>query len=149
MDDETIRLNIRSALQGLIDKEKGNLHSIYDKSDSDHRARVEKLRPVFNALSVLKEEIGDIATISIAPAGHTATVEIKSGASSNRMSISTNYGSDANGHFTVEHNEYFSWTSDYSEKTHHLDSGDEVLQFVMAEVSKAIASRQVLAERKK
>jgi len=147
--DDAIRMNIRSALQGLVDKEKGALHAFYDKSDQEGRERVEMLRPVFDALNILKAEIGDIARISVAGAGHMATVEIKEGSSSNRMSIGTNYGGNANSEFTIEQAEFFSWTGDFSERMHRFASGEEVLQYVMAEISKAIASKQVLAERKK
>jgi hypothetical protein len=149
MQDEHIKLNIKNALQGLVDREKGALHAIYDKSDEDARARAEKLRPVFEALLILKEEIGDIANISVATAGHMATIDLKSNSGSNRMVISTTFGSVPNSHFTIEHETYFSWTSDFSEKEHRFVTADETLEYVMAEVAKVMASEQVLSERKK
>jgi len=147
MGDEEIKASIASALRGLIDRQKTVLRTFYDESDAEHNARARKLEPLFDALLLIKAEVGDIAEISVAQAGHQATVYFQD-PTSVHLVLSTNYGSAANTKFHVEHKEYpIMCDPTYSELT--FETEDEVLKFVLEKLAKAVAYREVLAERKK
>jgi hypothetical protein len=148
MDEDAVRSNIKSALQALIGKGKQDLHALYDKSDDDGRVRREKLRRLFEALTVLKLEVGGAADISIALAGHVATVNVNTLSSSHRLTISTNYDRPANTFFVVEEHKYYSFSSDSYEHEYRLATEEDVLRLVLDAVAKSIASSEVLAERK-
>ncbi len=147
MADEDIQNNIRSALQSIIAGEKQRLDTMFNKSDDDNIKRVEKLKPVIAALEAIKAEITDYPEIEFKSYGYMANVVLNDKGGNHRLSISTTYGSDANEHFTVEENQYFSF-GDFIEKFHQCRGEDEVIRLVMDAIGKHIALKKSLADRK-
>ncbi len=158
MEHEDIQANLRAALTGIVAKEKMRLHQIYDDADSEHHQRVAKLRPIFQALELIRDETVGITgiEISLAEKGHMATVKVNTSTLYHTISISTNYGMKlldknypGNTHFTVEEYKSYSFApSDAGETKRQYENADEVLRIVMDAIGQHIASNQVLDERR-
>lgn len=148
MAQESIRKHLRAALDEVLSAEKARLHKLYDESDADIAVRVKMMGPIIEALNSLKQEVGSVEGLEISPAphGHMATVRLKSSASQQSLSISTNIG---NSQFQIEEHLYYTFSSDSFEKRHEFTSAEDVLTLVVDAVGKHIASNQVLSERKK
>lgn len=148
MAQESIRKHLRAALDEVLSAEKARLHKLYDESDADIAVRVKMMGPIIEALNSLKQEVGSVEGLEISPAphGHMARVRLKSSASQQSLSISTNIG---NSQFQIEEHLYYTFSSDSFEKRHEFTSAEDVLTLVVDAVGKHIASNQVLSERKK
>jgi len=148
MSLDSVRKHIRAALDDVVASEKKRLHEFYDKSDAGIAKRIEIMRPVIDALEALRREVADVKglTISSASHGHMATIELKGGASTQTLSISTTYD---NSQFEIEERTYYSFDAETSELTHKLSTADEVLELVVGAVGKHVASMEVLGERRK
>jgi|GEM_PF-3600059 len=145
---DSIRDHLRKALSEIVSAEKTRLHQYYDKNDEEHAQRVEKLRPVLDALRVLSREIGIVegVDISVSEHGHMATVYLRSAASTHSFSLSTSL---RNRCFTVEQRDSYSFSGESFEKTHELDESDAALAIVVEAIGKHIAQLEVLKERRK
>lgn len=148
MSLDSVRKHIRAALDDVVASEKRRLHEFYDKSDASIASRIEIMRPVINALEALRGEVSDVKglTISSASHGHMATIEMKGGASTQSLSISTSYD---NSQFEIQERTSYSFDAETSELTHRLSRAEEVLECVVEAVGKHVASTEVLGERRK
>lgn len=147
MATDGIRKHLRAALDEITNMEKKRLHDIYDKSDKNIAKRIEMMSPLIESLHALKDEIGNVNGVDISPAkhGHMAIVHVNSSTQRLAYSISTN---DGNTRFEVEESRSYDF-GDYEtiEKRHSFESPDLVLNLIVDEIGKHIASNQVLTER--
>ena len=147
MSIDSVRKHIRAALDEIVASEKKRLHEFYDKSDANIAKRCEVMSPVIDAVEVLRREVAEVKglTISSASYGHMVTIELKGGASTRRLSISTTYD---NSQYQIEDRTWYSFDVESSELTHRLSTPNEVLELIAGAVGKHVASMEVLDERR-
>ncbi|MEX2197436.1 MAG: hypothetical protein WD886_01390 [Burkholderiales bacterium] len=149
MPEEIVQKHLRAALDEVVATEKSRLHEFYDQGDARRAASIKMMSPMIEALKALKTEVSEVTGVSISPApyGHMASVELQSPGSRESLSISTNFGNTC---FTVAETTYYEFPhASIVEKTHEFASADEVLKLVVEAVGKHIALGQVLQERGK
>ena len=127
--------HIREALAAIVASEKGRLQSQWNEQDGEFSARVLMLKPLFEALALLADQVqSPEVRISISPHGHMATVRTLS----KNLSISTNTTHPPNTYFTIDYG--------YGEPERRA-AGEHVLAIVMNAVGEQVAFDEALAER--
>jgi len=143
---DTVCKHIRTALDDVAASDKKQ--QVYEKSDANIARRIEGMRPVMDALEALRREIADVkdGTISSASHGHIATIELKGGASTQRLVISATH---ENSLYEIEDRTYHSFDAETAELMRKLSTANEVLKLVVGAVGKHVAAIEALDERRK
>jgi hypothetical protein len=139
VSEENIRKHLRAALDEVVTAKKAQLHKFHDDRDAYAAGSKQLMQPVIDALNALQVELGERMVLELSPTYHSIDLfedqkAILGLGSMLEMplSISTNY---RRGIYYVENSE--------------CSSVEDVLRLVLDDIGQHIASKQVLAERKK
>jgi hypothetical protein len=147
--EESIRRHVQAALQEAISEEATRVSELFRAADAAHVKRVEMLRPLLKTLEILKVDVAgeEGVEISIAPAGHMASIALTSSSSNQRFSLST---SSDNSTFEIEEYASYSFSSDGPhERRHRFAEASEALSMLVKAVGTHIGSGRVVRERSK
>jgi hypothetical protein len=141
MSDERIRSYLRQVLSEVTKREKERVSAILDNADKSIAEGIEKMKPLIQLLKALKDEVGEVEglKISLADAGHMATVRADTSVTTDSYSISTCYDNSA---FTIEAFHSFSVDGSYHEEKKEYASAEEVITKVIELVGNHIGAQQ-------
>ncbi len=141
MSDQEVKSYLRSALALIVDAEQARVSAILDDSKVRIAQGIEKMRPVITLIRALKEEVGDVEGLDISPAeqGHMATVYAQTSVTTDRLSISTNYGNTA---FVIEESHSFSVDNSWQEDRNEYSSIEDLMARVLKVVGEHIGGQK-------
>ena len=141
MSEQEIRNYLRSALAAVVDVEQNRVSAILNDSKIKIAEGIEKMKPIITLIRALKEEVGKVEGLEISPAehGHMASVRSETSVTTERLSISTNYGNSA---FVIEEFSSFSVDGSYHEDRKEYSSAEDVMARILEVVGKHIGGQQ-------